>query len=89
MAHEENKREANEELTRTIEFEMAAKRAEWQRSRDRFRKLRMLSFSFLSLVIVGTVIALLAIFSRLNEAREQREAFSPSPTVSPQSPPPR
>ena len=89
MRDDKNKAESSDELVRSVEFEMAAKRREWQRNRDKFRTLRVLSFSLLSLIIVGTIIALLVIFTRLNEAREERKVFSPSPTISPQSAPPR
>lgn len=89
MPDEDNKRRTDDDLARSVEFEMATKRAEWQRNRDRFRNVRMFGFSFLSLVIVGAVIALLAVFNRANEVRQQRETLSPSPTISPQSAPPR
>lgn len=76
--------DSGEELARSVEIEMAAKRAEWQQNRDKFRTLRMLSFSLLSLIIVGAIIALLVIFARLNQARTERNTL-PSPTVPPQS----
>jgi hypothetical protein len=89
MPDKNEKAKSNAEVARSVEFEMAAKRREWERARDKLRTLRVLSFSLLSLIIVGTIIALLVIFTRLNEAREERKVFSPSPTVSPQSAPPR
>ncbi|MEY2493360.1 MAG: hypothetical protein QOH24_2311 [Verrucomicrobiota bacterium] len=89
MREENDKAESSDELARSVEFEMAAKRRDWQRNRDKFRTLRVLSFSLLSLIIVGALIGLFVIFTRLNEVRGERNAFSPSPTVSPQPSPPR
>jgi hypothetical protein len=79
-----DKEDSSEELARSVEIEMAAKRAEWQQNRDKFRTLRVLSFSLLSVIIVGAIIALFVIFARLNEARPGRNAL-PSPTIPPQS----
>jgi hypothetical protein len=80
---------ADYEITRSLETEFAAKRAEWQRNREKFRLLRLLSFSLLSLVIIGTLIAFFMIFTRVNEIRDERQMLSPSPTASPQSLRPR
>ena len=88
MAPEDNQN-AKDRVTDSVELEMAAQRAEWQRNREKLRKIRVFSFSFLSLVIVGTVIVLFLIFNRVEEVREQRSASSPSPTISPYSVPPR
>jgi hypothetical protein len=89
MRDRNNRAESSDELAPSVEFEMGAKRREWQRNRDKFRTLRVLSFSLLSLIIVGAIIGLFVIFARLNEARGERNAVSPSPTVAPQpSPPP-
>ena len=84
-----DRRELDNESMRLLESEFAAKRAEWQRNREKFRVLRLLSFSLLSLVIIGGVIALSVVFTRVNEIREERHALSPSPTASPQSLRPR
>ena len=74
---------------RALESEFAAKRAEWQRNREKFRLLRLLSFSLLSLVIIGGLIAFSVVFTRVNEIRDERLALSPSPSPSPQSLRPR
>ncbi len=84
-----DKGKADDETVRSLEIEFAAKRAEWQRNREKFRLLRLLGFSFLSLVIIGGIIAFSVIFTRVNEIRDERHALSPSPTVSPQSLRPR
>jgi hypothetical protein len=84
-----DKGKADDETVRSLETEFAVKRAEWQRNREKFRLLRLLSFSFLSLVIIGGLIAFSIIFTRVNEIRDERHALSPSPTVSPQSLRPR
>jgi len=80
---------ADDETMRSLETEFAAKRAEWQRNREKFRLLRFLSFGLLSLVIIGGLIAFSIIFTRVNEIRDERQALSPSPTISPQSLRPR
>ena len=80
---------ADDDTVRSLETEFAAKRAEWQRNREKFRLLRLLSFSLLSLVIIGGLIAFSIIFTRVNEMRDERHALSPSPTLSPQSLRPR
>ena len=80
---------ADDETMRTLESEFAAKRAEWQRNREKFRLLRLLSFSLLSLVIIGGLIAFSVVFTRVNEIRDERLALSPSPSPSPQSLRPR
>lgn len=68
---------------RAIENEIAAKRARRQSDRDKHRLVRTLSFSFLSLVILGTVIAFFLFFSHASEMREQRPA-SPAKASPPQ-----
>jgi hypothetical protein len=80
---------ADDEGMRALENEFAAKRAEWQRNREKFRLLRLLSFSLLSLVIIGGLIAFSVVFTRVNEIRDERLALSPSPSPSPQSLRPR
>lgn len=82
MAEADDKGQAAEEFSRVLEIELAAKRAAWQREREKHRVVRVLSFSFLSVVIIGALIAFLFIFSRMNEAHEQRSqpaAASTSP----------
>ena len=84
-----DKGKADDETMRSLETEFAAKRAEWQRNREKFRLLRLLSFSLLSLVIIGGLIAFFVVFARVNEIRDERHGLSPSPTASPQSLRPR
>ena len=89
MPEDTDKGKADDETMRSLETEFAAKRAEWQRNREKFRLLRLLSFSLLSLVIIGGLIAFFAVFARVNEIRDERHALSPSPSASPQSLRPR
>ncbi|MGI9114510.1 MAG: hypothetical protein ACR2FX_05655 [Chthoniobacterales bacterium] len=79
---EEDKRETDDALMRSIEQELEAKRQQWERAREKQRNVRMLAFSFLSLVIMGGLMALFFVFSRANEVWEQR-ALSPSATPIP------
>ena len=89
MPEDTDKGKADDETMRSLETEFAAKRAEWQRNREKFRLLRLLSFSLLSLVIIGGLIAFSVVFTRVNEIRDERLALSPSPSPSPQSLRPR
>ena len=85
---EEDKRETPEALIRRVEQELAEKRAGWQRDREKQRTLRLLSFSFLSLIILAALIALFLVLSRANEMREERRPSRASTGVpSPQSSP--
>jgi hypothetical protein len=78
---EENKRETAEAFIRSIEVELAGKRARRERDRERRQAIRLISFSFLSLVILGALLALWFTFSRANEVRSERR-LSPSPSAS-------
>jgi len=72
---------AEDELMRVLELELAQKRVRWQQDREKYRSLRILSFSFLSLVIVAGLLGLFFCFSRAKDAREQHPA--PSSALSP------
>jgi len=67
---------AEDELMRVLELELAQKRVRWQQDREKYRTLRILSFSFLSLVIVAGLLGLFFCFSRAKDAREQHPALS-------------
>ena len=64
-----------------LALELAQKRLRWQQDREKYRTLRILSFSFLSLVILAGLIGFFFFFTRAKDAREQHPA--PSPTLSP------
>ena len=74
MSKEEGK--AEEELVRVLELELVQKRLRWQQDREKYRTLRVLSFSFLSLVILAGLIGLFFCFTRAKDAREQHPARS-------------
>jgi hypothetical protein len=61
-----------EALARALELELAQKRLHWQRDREKYRTLRVLSFGFLFIVILAGLIAFFFFFSRTNGTREQR-----------------
>ena len=79
MSKDEGK--AEDELMRVLELELAQKRVRWQQDREKYRSLRILSFSFLSLVIVAGLLGFFFCFSRAKDAREQHPA--PSSALSP------
>jgi hypothetical protein len=74
VSKEEGK--AEEELVRVLELELVQKRLRWQQDREKYRTLRVLSFSFLSLVILAGLIGLFFCFTRAKDAREQHPARS-------------
>jgi hypothetical protein len=67
-----------EALARALELELAQKRLHWQRDREKYRTLRVLSFGFLFIVILAGLIAFFFFFSRTNGMREQVPQLSPS-----------
>jgi hypothetical protein len=77
---DKDKRETAEAFIRSIEVELTAKRARWERNRERHRAIRLISFSLLSLVILAALLALWFTMSRANEMREERHP-SPSPSA--------
>lgn len=78
----EDKRERADALMRAVEIELAQKRARWNRDREKHRTVRLLSFSFLSLVILAALIALFLMLSRANQIRSDR-TLSPHAITSP------
>ncbi len=65
---ESAKNEADE-LSRLLELELQEKRAAWQRASGRYHAIKMFSFLFLFLVVVGAIAASFMLFTRLNERR--------------------
>jgi hypothetical protein len=72
---------AEDELMRALELELVQKRLRWQQDREKYRTLRVLSFSFLSLVIIAGLFGFFFFFTRAKDSREQHPA--PSPALSP------
>jgi hypothetical protein len=75
---EEDKEETSDALMRSIEIELAEKRTRWQRDREKYRLVRLLAFSFLSLVIIAGLVVLFLIFSRAGELRHPRATPTPN-----------
>jgi hypothetical protein len=80
----EEEKKADDALMRALELELAQKRLHWQRGREKYRTLRVLSFGFLFIVILAGLIAFFFFFSRTNEMREQGPQPSPGTEESPQ-----
>jgi hypothetical protein len=74
----EEKETSAEALARALELELAQKRLHWQRDREKYRTLRVLSFGFLFVIILAGLIAFFFFFSRTNEMREQPPQPSPA-----------
>ena len=72
---------AEDELVHTLELELVRKRLRWRQDREKYRTLRVLSFSFLSLVILAGLIGFFFFFTRAKDEREQYPI--PSPALSP------
>ena len=69
---DEDKRETADALMRSVEQELALKRQQWQRDRQKQHSGRLVFFSLLSLLILAALIALFFVLTRANEMREQR-----------------
>lgn len=67
-----------DDLARALELELLAKRAGWERNKARRGLWRALSFAFLLLVILGT---LLAYFYFTTEMRPKPEVRRPATTT--------
>ena len=63
---------------RSLELELAQKRVRWQQDREKYRTLRILSFSFLSLVILAGLFGFFFFFTRAKDVREQHPAAWPA-----------
>ena len=74
----EEKDTSAEALARALELELAQKRLHWQRDREKYRTLRVLSFGLLFVIILAGLIAIFFFFSRTNEMREQPPQLSPA-----------
>jgi hypothetical protein len=74
----EEKDTSAEALARSLELKLAQKRLHWQRDREKYRTLRVLSFGFLFIIILAGLIAFFFFFSRTNEMREQGPQPSPA-----------
>ena len=75
------KGKAEDELMRALELQLVQKRLRSQQDREKYRTLRILSFSFLSLIILAGLFGFFFFFTRTKDAREQHPA--PSTTFSP------
>jgi hypothetical protein len=67
---------SEDELVRALELELAQKRVRWRQDREKYRTLRVLSFSFLSLVILAGLFGFLFFFTRAKDAHGQQPAPS-------------
>jgi hypothetical protein len=76
VSKEEGK--AENELMYALELELAQKRLRWRQDRENYRTLRVLSFSFLSLVILAGLFGFFFVFTRAKDVREQHPAASPA-----------
>jgi hypothetical protein len=74
----EREGKAGNELMRALELELAQKRLRWQQDREKYRTLRILSFSFLSLVILAGLFGFFFFVTRAKDAREQHPPPSPA-----------
>lgn len=59
-------------LTFELELALAQKRASWQRDQAKLRTIRIASFAFLFLILMGASIGGFVLWERMNQAREDR-----------------
>ncbi len=89
MADDDRKREGSdtdpERLAQLLELELIQKRAAWQQAASRRGSLRVLSFLFLFIVIVGALVACFVFLSSnsVTEVHSNAPNASPAPAVSP------
>jgi hypothetical protein len=81
LVDEQGQRESPDELMREMELRLESERQRWQRAHERQQTIRMLSFSLISLVVLGGIILAFLAFSRTGELRSSRPV-SPSPAAS-------
>ena len=74
----EEKDTSAEALARALELELAQRRLHWQRDREKYRTLRVLSFGFSFIIILAGLAAFFFFFSRTNGMHEQRPQPSPA-----------
>ena len=65
-----------EQLSRLIELEMEQKRVAWKQASARHQKVRVASFLFLFLLVIGSLFAFFLLFSHANEQRANRPTNS-------------
>jgi hypothetical protein len=75
-------------LAEQLEIELIMKRASWQQAKARRGNLRILSFAFLFLVVLGALFGAWYLFSpenveELRATAAQRQQASPTPAASP------
>jgi hypothetical protein len=70
-----------EQLSRLLELELMQKRAAWKNASARHHQIRVASFVFLFILIVGSLFAYFMLFSRMREQRVNQHP-SPTPTIS-------
>jgi hypothetical protein len=68
-------------VLRALELELTQKRLRWEREREKYRTLRVLSIAFLLLVILAALVGFFFFFTRAKDAVDQHPA--PSATLSP------
>ena len=71
-----------EQLTRLLDMELAQKRTEWTQASTRYQKIRGMSLLFLALIVIGALLALFFLFTRLTQERPHPGA-PPAATLSP------
>jgi hypothetical protein len=70
-----------EQLRRLIDLELAQKRVGWEKAATRRRKLRLASFLFLFVLIIGSLFAFFVLFTRVNQERANAPPKA-SPSIS-------
>lgn len=73
-------KKADDALLRTLELELTQKRLGWERAREKYRTLRVLSFAFLLVVILAGLVGFFFFFTRAKDAADQHPAPSAMPS---------
>ncbi|MEY2487715.1 MAG: hypothetical protein QOG67_1396 [Verrucomicrobiota bacterium] len=72
-----------DELTQLLELELMRKRAAWQETAARNRRLKTASILFLFVIVMAALVGFYLAFSRVNEQRSQQH---PNATAAPGAP---
>lgn len=82
MPDMEDKADPNE-AAESLQRELIIKRIEWQRAAEKHRATRVVTFVFLAIVIIATLLGFMLMMSQLNERREQQPPADPKNSTAP------
>ena len=67
-----NSKQETEKLFRMLEVKLGEERVAWQKTKSQIRVVRTASFLFLSVLVIGSLVAFYFIFMRVQEQRANK-----------------